>query len=43
VVSEALRDWIEKQEEMEDVADFLAAEGERGQPLAEVIAELPGE
>jgi len=43
VVSEALRDWIEKQEELEDVADFIAAEGEPESPLEEVMAELPGE
>lgn len=43
VVSEALRDWIEKQEELEDLADFVAAEGEPESPLEEVMAELPGE
>ncbi|HLB28855.1 MAG TPA: hypothetical protein VJM69_01845 [Dehalococcoidia bacterium] len=40
VVAEALRDWIEKQEEMEDLQDFLAAEGEPGRPLEEIMAEL---
>ena len=43
VVSEALLDWIEKQEEVEDLADFIGAEGEPGQPLQQVVAELPGE
>ena len=42
-INEALRDWVGKQEELEDAADFLAAEGEPAQPLAEVMAELPGE
>jgi len=40
VVSEALRDWIEKQEEMDDVADFVAAEGQPGQPLEQVMREV---
>ena len=43
VVGEALLEWLEKQEELEDLADFVAAEGEPGQPLAEVMRELPGE
>lgn len=43
VVAEALRDWIEKQEEREDIADFVAVEGEPGQPLEKLITELPGE
>ena len=43
VVSEALRDWIEKQEELEDLedlADFVAAEGQPGQPLEQVMREV---
>ena len=40
VVTEALRDWIEKQEELEDLQDFAAAEGEPGRPLEEIMAEL---
>ena len=44
VVSEALRDWIEKQEEIEDAADFRAAieevRHEPARPLREVLAEL---
>ena len=43
VVAEALRAWIEKQEDMEDVADFIAAEGEPGQPLEPVMREVPGD
>ena len=41
VVSEALRDWVEKQEDLEDLADFMATEGEPGQTLEEVMKELP--
>jgi hypothetical protein len=36
VVAEALRDWLEKQEEVEDLADFTAAEGEPERPLREI-------
>jgi hypothetical protein len=43
VISEALRDWRETQEDREDVADFMAAEGAPESPLEEVMAELPGE
>jgi hypothetical protein len=40
VVVEALRDWLEKQEELEDLADYMAAEGEPERPLEEFLAEL---
>jgi len=40
IVVEALKDWLEKQEEMEDLQDFVAAAGEAGRPLREVMAEL---
>ena len=40
VVSEALREWIEKQEEMEDVAAIAATEGEPVRPFREFLAEL---
>ena len=33
IVAEALRDWLEKQE---DLADFMAAEGEPERPLREI-------
>ncbi len=42
IVAEALREWLEKQEELEDLQEFLAAEGEPGRPLREIMAE-PGE
>ena len=40
VVSEALRDWVEKQEEMEDVAAIAATEGEPVRPFREFLGEL---
>jgi predicted transcriptional regulator len=40
IVVEALTDWVEKQEEMEDLQDFVAAAGEAGRPLREIMAEL---
>ncbi|MGQ9572145.1 MAG: hypothetical protein ACUVV3_03005 [Dehalococcoidia bacterium] len=40
IVAEALREWLEKQEELEDLQDFLAAEGEPQRPLREIMAEL---
>jgi len=40
IVAEALREWLEKQEEIEDLQDFLAAEGEPRKPLREIMAEL---
>jgi predicted transcriptional regulator len=40
IVVEALKDWVEKQEEMEDLQDFVAAAGEAGRPLREIMAEL---
>ena len=40
IVAEALRDWLERQEELEDLADFMAAEGEPERPLEEFLAEL---
>lgn len=40
IVAEALREWLEKQEELEDLQDFLAAEGEPRKPLREIMAEL---
>jgi predicted transcriptional regulator len=40
IVVEALKDWVEKQEEIEDLQDFLAAAGEPGRPLREIMAEL---
>ena len=36
VVAEALRDWIEKQEELEDLADIARVEDEAGRPLREI-------
>ena len=40
VVSEALRDWIEKQEELEDLAAIEEVRHEPTRPLREVLAEL---
>jgi len=40
VVMEALRDWVEKQEELEDLADIARVEDEPGRPLREIMAEL---
>lgn len=40
VVSEALLDWIEKQEEMEDLASIEEVRGEPTRPLREVLAEI---
>jgi len=40
VVSEALRDWIEKQEDMEDIAAIQAAKSEPARPFREFLAEL---
>jgi hypothetical protein len=40
VVTEALRDWIEKQEEMEDVAAIVTTEGEPVRLFREFLAEL---
>ena len=40
VVSEALRDWIEKQEELEDLAAIEAAKDEPVRPFREFLAEL---
>jgi hypothetical protein len=40
IVAEALREWLEKQEELEDLQDFLTAEGEPRKPLREIMAEL---
>jgi hypothetical protein len=40
IVVEALKDWLEKQEEQEDLQDFVAAAGEPGRPLREIMAEL---
>lgn len=36
VVAEALRDWVEKQKELEDLADILAVQDEPGRPLREI-------
>ena len=40
VVAEALRDWVEKQEELEDLAAMAEVEHEPGRPLREIMAEL---
>jgi len=36
IVAEALRDWLEKQEELEDLADIARVEDEPGRPLREI-------
>jgi len=36
VVAEALRDWVEKQEELEDLAAIARVEDEPGRPLREI-------
>jgi hypothetical protein len=38
IVAEALRDWLERQEELGDLADFMAAEGEPERPLREITS-----
>ncbi len=40
VVSVALRDWIEKQEELEDLAAIEATKDEPTRPFREFLAEL---
>jgi len=40
VVDEALRDWIEKQEEIEDIAAIEEVRDEPTRPLREILAEL---
>jgi len=40
VVVEALRDWIEKQEELEDLAAIEEVRHEPTRPLREVLAEM---
>ncbi len=40
VVAEALRDWIEKQEELEDLAAIEEVRHAPTRPLREVLAEL---
>ena len=40
VVSEALLDWIEKQENMEDLAAIEEVRGEPKRPLRHILAEL---
>ena len=40
VVVEALRDWTEKQEELEDVASVEAVKGEPTRPLEEFLSEI---
>ena len=36
VVAEALRDWVEKQEELEDLAAIAEVEDEPGRPLRQI-------
>ncbi len=40
VVVEALRDWVEKQEDLEDIKAIEEARGEPTRPLEEIIREL---
>lgn len=40
VVNEALLDWVNKQEDLEDLADAEAALGQPTRPLEEVLKEL---
>ena len=40
VVAEALRDWVEKQEDLEDLAAIAEVRHEPTRPLREVLAEL---
>ena len=40
VVTEALRDWVEKQEDMEDLVAIEEVKHERTRPLRDVLAEL---
>ena len=40
VVAEALRDWVEKQEELEDIAAIETTKGEPVRPFREFLAEL---
>ncbi len=40
VVVEALKDWIAKQEDLEDLAAFDQASGEPTRPVEELLAEV---
>ena len=40
VVVEALKEWVEKQEDLEDLADAQARLGEPTRPIEEIIKEL---
>ncbi|MSQ21873.1 MAG: hypothetical protein EXR53_00985 [Dehalococcoidia bacterium] len=40
VVVEALKEWVEKQEDLEDLADAQARLGEPTRPIDEIIKEL---
>jgi len=40
VVTEALKDWVEKQEDLEDLAAIAEVRHEPTRPLREVLAEL---
>ena len=40
VVTEALRDWVEKQEDLEDLAAIEEVRHEPTRPLRDVLAEL---
>jgi hypothetical protein len=41
VVIEALKDWLRRQEETEDLEDYREAKAEPTRPFREFLAELP--
>lgn len=40
VVVEALKDWVEKQEELEDIKSIREVENEPSRPIEEYLAEI---
>jgi len=41
VVIEALKEWLRRQEESEDLEDYRKAKGEPTRPFREFLSELP--
>lgn len=40
LVNEALREWLHRQEDLEDLRDFLEVEGETSRPFNEFLRDL---